>query len=451
MFKRKKARIIAVIVFSVLFIGSWFAARHWEEYKKWKAPIWERTYTIIFTKTPYIPKTILPTPYPYQYDIALTTPNAEVPTGGAKVPPPTGTLSIREAIMYATAILDENVLDSLVDQFNAIAKANDWHDFSAGKYYTVIFKIPRRILLKPKSYKLVINIPDYRVQLYQIYQRKIYLLRTYSCIIGHPLFQTPTGRTQASILYWNPVWIPPKSEWAEKYEKLEAGGINPLGKAGMDFFRVYMIHGTEYPLRQAISHGCVRLNNENISELIWYLQNQYGYSCSLKQMTKQMQYCEEKKTFLWRSLPIELVYEPLSIKDDKFIILKDIYDKEPAYSEKKAFQLLSEHIKPKNIDTAKLNKVLTEGRAWGAEVPLYHLRTIDNPDKTPEILGPPAPKYKQDSFLFFSWKTVDKAASDPLAVNKETFNLVTGNFEPGTMAVNLDAVLASKNVQQRPF
>ncbi|MBU0580891.1 MAG: L,D-transpeptidase, partial [Candidatus Margulisbacteria bacterium] len=434
--------IVVILIYIISNLSTYIERR-----KKWLAETWNVPYNITFTYKLYIPKAILPTPYPNQYDIITTTPNAQVTLNGTIVPSPSSMVSVREAIMNTTCILDKDVLDILEKQFLKKAELNGWKNFKIGQSYPITFQIPRRIALKPKYLKIIINLPDYRLQIYQIYKNKYYLIKSYSCIIGHPLFPTPLGNTKTNTLYWNPVWIPPKSEWAEKYEKLEPGGINPLGKAGMDFFHVYMIHGTEYPTRQAISHGCVRLANEDITELIWYLQNQTGHPCSLAQRIRHMHYLEEKRTYLPWGIAIELVYNPFLIKDENFIVLKDIYEKESFYNLKYAKNILSKYIPYQEIYQEKLEKVIAEGKLSGAKIPLAHLR---KPKSHPPILGPYVSE-KEERFLFFSWKAEAKTTADALKICKETFWLVTGNFEPGTMAVNLDAVLASANNVQRPF
>ncbi len=397
--------------------------------KEWLKESWERSYTISFTKKAYIPKAVVPTPYPNEYDILIITIDAKLATAGVIVPPPSGSVTIKEAIKNSTGIIEDGILNDLTDQFQYIAKANNWTDLSAGKQYTVTFKLPRRILAEPQQYYLEVNLPAFEVTVYQYYRKRFYPIKTYPCIIGHPDFQTPIMHARIRRMYWNPDWSPPLSGWAKKYNRLEAGGINPLGKAAIELGGYYMLHGTEYPPGQAVSHGCVRMRNEDISELVWFLQNKYDSPCSGAMKAYYMGQLTPAAIKLKKKLPAAVIYAPFLIKNDMVIIAKDVYQKEYFYSANDLKYYLRKNGFSLDFDDEKVRLAVEEGRRSGAKVPIAHLAY----DPTPNTVS------RSRSF----WE-----APPPRFSN---FAIVTGDQHVLPMTVDLDAVLDNNNAKQKPF
>lgn len=100
-------------------------------------------------------------------------------------------------------------------------------------------------------------------------------IRTFSVAIGAPNYPTPTGSYTIRKIVWNPSWVPPDSKWAKK-ETAKAPGEkgNPM-KVAKIFFREpdYYIHGTGQinSLGSAESHGCLRMDPDEVAELAQFL------------------------------------------------------------------------------------------------------------------------------------------------------------------------------------
>ena len=88
--------------------------------------------------------------------------------------------------------------------------------------------------------------------------------------VGSTEWPTKTGSFRIIQVVWNPEWIPPQEEWA-KDEKPEQPGDpdNPLGQAQLVYDPPRSIHGTNEPtsIGKAVSHGSIRMRNEDIVRL----------------------------------------------------------------------------------------------------------------------------------------------------------------------------------------
>ena len=122
-------------------------------------------------------------------------------------------------------------------------------------------------------------------------RRRVFLLENgnlnnaFPVAIGMPGWETPTGRFEVLQKIPNPVWVHPVS--GERVE--EQGPDNPLGSHWIAFHRDCLgrdahdgeawitikgctttgFHGTphRWTVGRAVSHGCVRLYNEDVSAL----------------------------------------------------------------------------------------------------------------------------------------------------------------------------------------
>lgn len=116
---------------------------------------------------------------------------------------------------------------------------------------------------------LVLNLADQRM----------YFFGPDNAVITHPIgvgregWTTPTGRTEIVRKAKNPSWYPPQSireKQPELPKVVPPGPENPLGTRALYFdWPAYLMHGTNEPwgVGRRVSHGCVRLYNENVETL----------------------------------------------------------------------------------------------------------------------------------------------------------------------------------------
>lgn len=113
-------------------------------------------------------------------------------------------------------------------------------------------------------YRLVVDLSDAKVYAYWGNKR----LSDYPVAIGKAGWETPTGSFQVRQKQRNPAWQQPITG-----EIIAAGPNNPLGDRWIGFFSegIHQIgfHGTneDQLVGQAVSHGCLRMRNEDIRTL----------------------------------------------------------------------------------------------------------------------------------------------------------------------------------------
>jgi L,D-transpeptidase ErfK/SrfK len=112
--------------------------------------------------------------------------------------------------------------------------------------------------------KLVVDLSDRRVYLYQQHTLKV----SYPLAVGQAGWETPTGSFKVFQMMQNPSWQHPITK-----EVIPPGPDNPLGKSWIGFWAddkmLIGFHGTnqETLIGQAVSHGCLRMKNRDISAL----------------------------------------------------------------------------------------------------------------------------------------------------------------------------------------
>ncbi|WP_448268411.1 L,D-transpeptidase [Nostoc sp. DSM 114159] len=107
-------------------------------------------------------------------------------------------------------------------------------------------------------------------------QRKLYVYRgdvlqaSYPVAIGKPKWETPTGKFKVLNMVKNPTW---RNPFVNYTEIIPPGLENPLGERWIGFWTdgkdQIGFHGTykRDSVGKAISHGCVRMYNEDVRKL----------------------------------------------------------------------------------------------------------------------------------------------------------------------------------------
>ena len=106
-------------------------------------------------------------------------------------------------------------------------------------------------------------------------------LKTYPIAVGQDRYPTPVGEFTIRRIVWNPSWKPPPdAAWARgKSAKGPGDPENPM-KVVKIFFHDpdYYIHGTDdvESLGSAASHGCLRMNPEEVADLAKLIMDNGG-------------------------------------------------------------------------------------------------------------------------------------------------------------------------------
>lgn len=186
-----------------------------------------------------------------------------------------------------TYIIEEN--DTLLDVgrrydvgYNEIMAANPGVEAFLPPAGEVIV-IPTDYVLPDAAFEgVVVNIPEMRLYRYHGGASRdasgSFLVTTYPVGLGRDDWRTPQGKFRIRGKTENPTWVIPESIRAEHIRERGdartsiAGGDpeNPLGKHRLELtLPLYALHGSNMPwgVGMQVSHGCIRLYNEDIAEL----------------------------------------------------------------------------------------------------------------------------------------------------------------------------------------
>jgi lipoprotein-anchoring transpeptidase ErfK/SrfK len=107
------------------------------------------------------------------------------------------------------------------------------------------------------------------------------IIKTYQVAVGQDRYPTPLGTFDIRRIVWNPTWHPPPdADWAKgKTAKGPGDPANPM-KVVKIFFKDpdYYIHGTGdvESLGSAASHGCLRMDPEEVADLAKLVMTEGG-------------------------------------------------------------------------------------------------------------------------------------------------------------------------------
>lgn len=102
----------------------------------------------------------------------------------------------------------------------------------------------------------------------------------YQIAVGQPGHRTPEGTFEMDSIVWNPGWVPPDRDWARGARVRHPGDPDNPMQAAKIFFKkpYYYIHGTNDPesLGEAASHGCIRMDPEDVTRLARLIMEEAG-------------------------------------------------------------------------------------------------------------------------------------------------------------------------------
>lgn len=150
-----------------------------------------------------------------------------------------------------------------------------------------------------------------------ISQRQLYLWKggevskSYPVAVGTRADPTPRGTFTIRRIVWNPGWVPPDEKWAKgKTAKKPGQKGNPMRVAKI-FFREpdYYIHGTPYTasLGSAASHGCLRMDPDQVAELAHQVMNAGGVARDWSWVKSTLRMGSTRTVHLKRPVTITIV------------------------------------------------------------------------------------------------------------------------------------------------
>jgi lipoprotein-anchoring transpeptidase ErfK/SrfK len=119
-------------------------------------------------------------------------------------------------------------------------------------------RIPQALSRKTFGPVIVIRNVSHTLTLYN----GMRFVRRLGVATGQPRYPTPNGRFSIVVMWKNPWWYPPNSDWAKGESPVPPGPGNPLGTRWMGLSASGVgIHGTPNPgsIGYSLSHGCIRM------------------------------------------------------------------------------------------------------------------------------------------------------------------------------------------------
>jgi hypothetical protein len=178
--------------------------------------------------------------------------------------------------------------------------------------------------------KITINVPAFQMTLWQSGRE----IKSYPIGVGMAEWPIYIGRREASSIEWNPVWIPPSSDWIDASSTVKPGEIvlptdprNPLGKLKIPLGYGYLIHQAKRPtdLGSLVSHGCVRVMQADLYDLAEKIVAARGLGLTSAQISTAKR---TKKTLIAELdpvIPVEITYDTLVVESGRLHIYPDVY------------------------------------------------------------------------------------------------------------------------------
>jgi murein L,D-transpeptidase YcbB/YkuD len=170
--------------------------------------------------------------------------------------------------------------------------------------------------------RITVNVPAYRMDVYRGDEK----IRTYPVAVGSPAHPTPLGAYTIRYIEWNPWWNPPNSKWARNERRTPPGPGNPMGRAKLEFTPLYYLHGSRQPLRRAVSHGCIRLSNEDVQDLARLVAAEAGARISAGEIAAlESNSKRTRRVTVPEPVTVRVVYRLTEEIDGKVQVYDDIY------------------------------------------------------------------------------------------------------------------------------
>jgi hypothetical protein len=242
--------------------------------------------------------------------------------------------SIRSYILEIFPILPVSTVEKLIKKRAVDYGTQDTIKPEKDSFYKITYSIPENYLVDTAKILWVLNIPEFRSHLFQLYGQDTIYIDTWNNVVGTIKDKTYTGNFEAyKVRNW-PSWKDPE-KGKEDLPPEPPGPKNPLGLFVVHFDEnsLRYFHGTnkEYLLDNKVrnlSHGCVRNYNVNIQKMKEFLIKRVIKSKDLSSWfdsEKTMQYDFEKQD----RFPVRIIYKTYNIfkeEDGNYIELyKDIY------------------------------------------------------------------------------------------------------------------------------
>ncbi|HKA20911.1 MAG TPA: L,D-transpeptidase [Blastocatellia bacterium] len=212
--------------------------------------------------------------------------------------------------------------------------------------------------------RITVNVPAFRLTLWQNGKE----VKTYEIGVGMKKYPIVIGQRRITQIIWNPEWVPPDSEWVneshsdvEPGEHIEAGDKrNPLGKIKIPLGDGFLMHQAAKPtdLGHLVSHGCIRILKEDISDIATKIVTARGVNITPQQIEHAMNSTDRLVAPLKPPIIIDIDYDTLVVEGGVLHIYPDVYDRETSTVENLRAELQSVGMDTSKLDDQTLKQML---------------------------------------------------------------------------------------------
>ena len=212
--------------------------------------------------------------------------------------------------------------------------------------------------------RITVNVPAFRLTLWQNGKE----VKTYEIGVGMKKYPIVIGQRRINQIIWNPEWVPPDSEWVneshsdvEPGEHIEAGDKrNPLGKIKIPLGDGFLMHQAAKPtdLGHLVSHGCIRIVKEDISDLATKIVTARGVNITPQQIEHAMNSTDRLVAPLNPPIIIDIDYDTLVVEGGVLHIYPDVYDRGTSTIENLRAELQSVGADTSKLDDQTLKQML---------------------------------------------------------------------------------------------
>ena len=211
--------------------------------------------------------------------------------------------------------------------------------------------------------KVTINVPAFLMTLWQDGKE----VRSYPVGVGMLEYPIVMGPRAATSIEWNPVWIPPSSDWIEASSTVKPGEIvlptdprNPLGKVKIPLGYGYLIHQAKGPgdMGSLVSHGCIRVLQSDLYDLAEKIVAARALEISEDQLAVAKRTKRTMVASLDPFLPVEITYDTIVVEGGRLNVYPDVYNHKRNTVENIRQELRSSGIDDSLVTDSEINRMI---------------------------------------------------------------------------------------------
>ena len=212
--------------------------------------------------------------------------------------------------------------------------------------------------------RITLNVPSFRLTLWQNGKE----VKSYFVGVGLKAYPIYIGDREASEIIWNPVWIPPGSDWVRGRKGVRSGKVikasdprNPLGKLKIPLGDDYLIHqaAKTTDLGNLVSHGCVRVLRSDLYDLAEKIVAARSAPVSRARIAAAKRSSRTLVVRLDEPVPVNINYDTLVVEGGVLHIYPDVYDRGMNLPSRLRAELESSHVDVSNLDEGTIKQMLS--------------------------------------------------------------------------------------------